>query len=210
MSYQLYYSPGACSMAVNVLLRELNQPFELTNANQPGTKNRTPEFLAVNPRGQVPILVVDGTPISEGGAILTYLCDTHPGALLPQSGIARAQALEGLMFCNSTLHPKYGPAFGALKTKSGAELDAALDQSGEAVQKLWDHVEEKLGKQKYLAGNQITVGDILMTVIANWNGVFGNRVKLGPNVTRVLSEVKSRPAFQQALESEGQTYKAAA
>ena len=211
MSYQLYYSAGACSMAVHVLLNELNQPAEFINANKPGTKERTAEFLAVNPRGAVPILVVDGTPISEGGAIITYLCDTHPNTLMPTSGPARAKALEALMFCNATMHPAYSPAFAVMK----APLEAAVkeqisDMAAKKVQSLYDQVEAKLGTQKYLAGDSYSPADILLTVFTGWNGVFGDRIKLGPNTQRLVADVSARPAFQKAKETEAGSQKAAA
>ncbi len=208
--YQLYYSAGACSMAINVILNELAQPFDLINANQPNSKSRTPEFLKVSPRGYVPILVVDGTPISEGGAIITYLCDTHPSDLMPKSGIARAKALEALMFCNATLHPAYSKAFGVFKSNfDDATKKQVLDAACEGIQKLWNDVEQKLGSQKYLCGDKVTCADILMTVIANW-GSFEGRVNLGPNVKRLCAEISSRPAYQKALQAEGVEYKAAA
>lgn len=211
MSYKLYYSAGACSMAIHVLLNELNQPYQLVDANKPGTKERTPEFLKISPRGMVPVLEIDGTPVYEGGAILTYLCDTHESTLLPQEGMARAKALEALMFCNSTLHPAYSRAFGAMKmTDPAIPKDKLIALACENINKLWAEVDAKLAKQKYLAGEQLTVGDILMTVIANWSGNFGSAVTLPENVKRVLAEVKARPAYQKALQSEGVEYKAAA
>src|SRR5262249_40965590 len=99
LMYKLYYSPGACSMAVHVLLNEIGAPLQLESASTKEGKNRSPEFLKINPRGQVPVLDMDGHIMREGGAILSYLCDKHNSPLLPREGIARADALEWLMFC---------------------------------------------------------------------------------------------------------------
>jgi len=208
--YKLYYSAGSCSMSIHAILNELGQKFELVDANQPGTKTRTAEFLKISPRGTVPVLEIDGTPIHEGGAIITYLCDTHESALLPKSGMARAKALEALMFCNATLHPAYSRAFGAMKQADPAVKEMLLAAAAENINKLWAEVDGKLGQRKYLAGDAITAGDILMTVNANWSGAFGEAIKIGPNVKRVISEIKSRPAFQKALQTESVDYKVAA
>ncbi len=207
--YKLYYSAGACSMAVHCILNELGQKYELVNANQEGTKTRTPEFLKISPRGMVPVLEIDGTPIFEGGAIITYLCDSHPSALLPKEGMKRAKALEALMFCNSTLHPAYSRAFGAMKMDPSMK-DKLLQLACENINKLWAEVDAKLAKQKYLAGDEMTAGDILMMVIASWSGAFGDAIQLPANVRRVVDEIKARPACQAAMQEEGVQQKAAA
>jgi glutathione S-transferase len=209
MSYKLHYSAGSCSTAIHVLLNELNQPYELSNANQDGTKTRKPEFLKISPRGTVPVLEIEGMPIHEGGAIITYLCDTHKSHLLPQTGIPRAKALEALMFCNATLHPAYSRAFIALKQSEGLK-EPMLKIAIESINALWREVDAKLAKQKYLAGDEITAGDILMTVIAGWSPMFGESIELPENVQRVTEEIKARPAYLKAKEAESSPQKAAA
>jgi glutathione S-transferase len=74
------------------------------------------------------------------------------------------------------------------------------------VQSLWDEAEARLTSSQYLAGESVSVADILMAVIANW----GLPVTLGPNVKRVLKDVIARPAYKAALEAEHVEYKAAA
>jgi glutathione S-transferase len=194
-------------MAVHTLLLELGQKVELKNVKE-GAKD---ELLKYNPRGQVPTLLIDGKPMKEGGAILAWLADTHKSELLPQSGYERAQALEWLMWCNSSLHPAYGKLFG-VKGYSDQKVAEAVQKSAiEGIQKLWDEAEARLGKHKYLAGDKMTVGDILCTVIANWNSYFPNAgIKLGPNVKRLISEISARPAYQAAMKAEQIEYKAAA
>lgn len=205
--YQLYYSPGACSLAVHALLHEINQPLDLIKVDLRAPRDEA--FLKVSPRGQVPALVEDSAFINEGGAILVYLCDKYNSDLLPKEGIARAQALEALMFCNATLHPATGQLFKAMAMQDAALKETIFNAQFQNVQKLWDYVEEKLSKQAYLAGDKVTIGDILLTVIANW--AFGDkRPNFGPNTKRLLAEISTRPAYQMALEHEGVEYKAAA
>ena len=196
--YTLYYKPGACSMAPHILLHELNIPHDAVNQ---GDKLKDPEFLKLNPRGQIPLLMVEGEPVREGAAILTWLLDTHDkdGQWMPKSGLPRAKALEWLAWCNATLHPAAGKVFGL------ARLDVVDDQTKETlkksyvaqVQTLWDEADARLAKTKYLAGDQLSVADILMTVIANWG--IGTP---GANVKRVMDEIMKRPAFQKAKQME--------
>lgn len=205
MSYKLYYKPGACSMAVHVILNELNVPFEAVKQDD----LKAPDFVKLNPRGQIPLLLVDGEPVKEGAAIIAYLLDTHANNLMPKSGIERAKALEWLMWCNASLHPACSKIFG-LKKPSADVLDAKAKEQLQAlfleqVQSLWDEADARLAQTKYLAGDQVTAADILMAVIANWG--VGTP---GANVKRVLKDVVARPSYQKALAAEQIQYKAAA
>jgi len=85
--YQLYYSPGACSMAIHVLLHELNQPFDLNPIDLKSP--REDSFLKISPRGQVPVLVEDGLPIYEGAAIIMHLCEKFKSELLPRDSFIK-------------------------------------------------------------------------------------------------------------------------
>ncbi len=208
--YTLYYSPGACSMAIHIALIEIGAEFTLENVSIKEGKNRTSEYLKINPRGSVPTLVEDENAIREGGAMLIYLLDKHQNPLLPKSGIARAKALEWLMFCNSTLHPAYSVLFSAMRVlKDKAATDPFFIAASERVQKLWDEVDTHLAKNDYLAGSECTAGDILMTVIANWGGSLPQPPSFGANVKRLLKNVSARPSYQKALAAEQVEYKAA-
>ncbi len=202
MSYKLYYKPGACSMAVHVILNELNVPFEAIKQDD----LKAPDFLKINPRGQVPLLMIGDEPVKEGAAIITWLLDTHENDLMPKSGLERAKALEWLMWANASLHPACGRMFGLHKMPLDEATKAQLAPLFlSAVQSLWDEAEARLEKTKYLAGDKITAADILLAVIANW-GVG----QPGANVKRVLKDVIARPAYQKALAAEQVEYKAVA
>lgn len=209
--YKLYYSPGACSMAIHVALNECNQPVALEKINL--REKRTPEFLKINPRGQVPVLVDGDLVIREGVAILIYLCEKHQSPLLPKSGKERAVALEWLCFCNATLHPSYSRCFFLMRNTEDAKAkEQLLGIATAMVNKLWGEVEERLGKTAYLAGEAITMADILMTVIANWNDHLPSpgAVTLGLRTKKLLQTVIARPAYKKALKVEEVVYKSAA
>ncbi len=205
--YQLYYSPGACSMAVHVVLHEVDQPFDLIKVDLKAP--RDPAFLKISPRGQVPTLVEDGIAIVEGAAILIHLCEKFKSPLLPAEGITRAKALEALMFCNSSLHPACSQVFASMRIEDPKTKETAFNAHFTKLQGLWDLVEQRLEKTKYMAGDAVTVGDILLTVIANW--AYGDkRPTLGKNTKKLIAEISQRPAYQLALEHENVEYKAAA
>ena len=104
----LYYSPGSSSMATHIALHEVGVPFELKLTALHRDENRAPGYLAVNPEGKVPALIVDGRPLTEVAATLWYLARRHPEAgLLPQFGDIEAEArvISWMSFIASTIHP---------------------------------------------------------------------------------------------------------
>jgi glutathione S-transferase len=103
----LYFAPGSSSMAVHIALHEIGAPFEGRPLSFKNQDLRAPEFLALNPEGKVPVLLIDGRPLTEVAAILFYLAKRFPDAeLLPRGDVeAEAQALSWMSFIASTLHP---------------------------------------------------------------------------------------------------------
>src|ERR1044072_777741 len=103
----LYFAPGSSSMAVHIALHEIGVPFEARPMSFNSNDMHRPEFLARNPEGKVPVLLIDGRPLSEVAAILFYLARRFPDAeLLPRDDPeAEAQAISWMSFCASSLHP---------------------------------------------------------------------------------------------------------
>lgn len=207
---KLYYKPGACSLAVHVLLEELGQKFELVPyKNGKGELNE--DLKKINPRGNVPTLEDGDFHMREGGAILTWLCDEHQSKLLPRSGKKRAEALQWLMFANATLHPAYATVFFLnAQTMGHAEKSALLNEAALKIQSLWEIVEKQLDGQDYICGYEITVADLLLPVIANWTPNFGLDIAIGKNCKAYFKRVSERPTFQKALKREEIDYKMAA
>jgi glutathione S-transferase len=209
--YTLYYGPGSCSMAVHVALLECKAEFKLEKVDLMSGQQRSPEYLKINPRGQVPVLVDDGKIMREGAAILINLLEKQKSPLLPASGPARVDAVEWLAFCNATLHPAYGRVFFLKRGHADpATKEKLMEVSVAAINKLWEDIEQRLSQSPYLAGKNITIADILMTVIANWTQSVPGDVKIGPNTKKLLQTVIARPSYKKALETEQVQYKAAA
>src|SRR3979411_1717363 len=102
----LYFSPGASSMAPHIALHEVGVPFEGKPLSLAKKETHTPEFLAINPEGKVPTLLIDGRPLTEVAGILFYLAKRFPAAgLLPDDIEGEAQAVSWMSFIASTLHP---------------------------------------------------------------------------------------------------------
>ncbi|MCO5120741.1 MAG: glutathione S-transferase family protein [Burkholderiaceae bacterium] len=113
---ELYFAPGACSFVPHVGLEIVRQKtgegFEPKLIKLHKGEHQTPEYLAINPEGQVPVLVVDGKPLTQILAIADYLDHRFPKAgLLPTDPWERAQAISTLAWFNNTLHPTFTHVF---------------------------------------------------------------------------------------------------
>jgi len=209
--YKLYYSAGACSMAIHIALLECNQQVQLEKVDLMAGQQRSPEYLKVNSRGQVPVLVDGDQTIREGAAIMMHVLEKHQSPLLPKSGKERTTALEWLMFGNATLHPAYARCFFLMR---GAEDGPAKDKLMEAaianINKLWEDVEQQLSTHTYLCGNEVTIADILVTVIANWSARMPKPINFGPKTKQLFKTIIARPAYKKAMETEQVEYKVAA
>src|ERR1700756_1904959 len=93
-------------MAAHITLHEVGATFDSRPISFYRHENRTPEYLALNPEGKVPTLVIDGRPLTEVAAILFYIARRFPGAnLLPDDAEVGAQVVSWMSFAASTLHP---------------------------------------------------------------------------------------------------------
>lgn len=199
---KLYYSPGACSMASHVILQEIGKPFEIEKVD---TKTKVMEsgrdYLAINPKGAVPALELDGGEVlTEGSAILQYIADTNGATgLAPATGtLARARVQEMLSFVGSELHKSFSPLFHPGKT------DAEKDAAREVVQKKFAWLESRLADGRaYLTGANFTVADAYAFVVTSWSNVTGVSLEAWPKLKDYVARVAARPSVQAAMKAEG-------
>src|SRR5215218_5772787 len=113
MSKKLYYSPGACSLAVHIAAREANVPLSLEKVDLGARKTESgADYLAINPKGYVPALgLTDGSVMTEGTALLQFMADRNPDAKLApaQGSMERYRLQEWLGFINSEIHKGFSP-----------------------------------------------------------------------------------------------------
>jgi glutathione S-transferase len=180
----LYFGPGSSSMAVHIALNEIGVPFEGRPLSFAKREQHAPGFLALNPEGKVPVLLIDGRPLTEVAAILYYLAKSFPdAALLPQGDVeAEAQAISWMSFIASTLHP-------------------ARRQGLEHVQQVYGIADRRLGAGWALG--RYSIVDIHLFRLY-WR--LANSVKpapeMLPNLTTHYAHMMARPAVQRTIEIE--------
>jgi glutathione S-transferase len=198
---KLYYTPGACSQAPHIALREANLAFDLVKADIRAKKLEDgSDYLAINPKGAVPALgLEDGTVLTENAAILQYVGDLAPeSGLLPRIGdFQRYRVLEWLNYIATELHKGFGPLWNPASPNDVKEATRGL------LAKKFDYVQERLGDGPYLMGAQFTAADAYLFVILNWTGMHGIDLARWPGLTAYQQRVAARPRVLETLGAEG-------
>ena len=204
---KLYFSPGACSLASHITLRELGLPFEAVKVDLKAKKTAAGgDFLAVNPKGYVPTLELDdGSVLTEGPAILQYLADRKPEAgLAPAAGgMPRYRLQEWLGFVNSEIHKTFSPLF------SPDTPEATRETQKKKLALRFDYLEKVLAKQQYLTGERFTVADAYLYTVLNWAKPLGIDLARWPAIQAFHARVAERPHVKAAQEAEAAARKAA-
>jgi len=186
---KLYFSNGSCSLASHIALEEAGARFEAQRVNLREGEQRKPEYLAVNPKGKVPALDLDGGAVlTENPAIISYVADTHPqaGLLAAPGELARARAQEWLAWCASTVHRDFSPLF---REPSNVEQK-------KLVQSHLDQFEAWLGGP-YVLGDRFSAADCYTLVFTLWAPRFG--LTLGSKTRAAAKQLLERPAVQRAV-----------
>jgi glutathione S-transferase len=205
--FNLYYSPGACSLAPHIVLEELGVAYETHRVNLAAGEQRTPEYLKMNPLGRVPTLEVDGRILTENVAILTFLGGAFPKrGLWPRETLDQAAALSMIGFLASSVHPAYSTIFRPSRWVEDATAADALKATGR--KRYFDFlkmIDEKLAGKNWFMGRQYTVVDPYLLVFYRWGNRLGLDVKSLANYSGHIERLLKRPAVKRVMEHEGIT-----
>ena len=202
---QLYFAPGACSFVPHVALEAAKAEFEPKLVRLHKGEHQTPEYLAMNPNGQVPVLVVDGKPLTQIVAICEYLDRRFPDAgLLPKDGWARAEAMSQLAWMNNTAHPTFTHFFRPERF-AGSEAGKAdiRQQAVGGFRRCLERVQQWVaGAARYWHGERISVHDAYAFLFMRWGGYVGIDPKSLPGYYAYLQRVIEAPPVAAALARE--------
>lgn len=198
---KLYYKAGACSLSPHIILREAGLDFSIVKVDLATKKTESgDDFLAVNPKGQIPTLELnDGSILTEGVAIVQYLADQKPDRqLLPEVGtLARYHALEWLNYIATELHKGFSPLF---NPKTPEEFKTV---TREALAKKFAYVNDSLKGHQYLLGARFSVADAYLFTVMGWAKALKFDLSALTDLNAYLDRVAARPAVDAALVAEG-------
>jgi glutathione S-transferase len=204
---KLYLTPHACSLAVDIVARELHLPIELEWVDVRAKRLRDgSDYYRVNPKGQVPTLELsDGQRLTEGPVIVQYLADLRPdgGLLAPAATLERYRVLEWLNFISSELHKGFTPLFRANTPDEYRQI------ARQNLQGRLQWLNEQLADRDYLAGHTFTVADAYCYTIVMWTKLHDIDLAPWPCLKAYVERVASRPSVQAAEQAEREAKAAA-
>jgi glutathione S-transferase len=197
----LYYSPGACSLSPHIALLEAGLPYDLVKVDLRAKKvENGDDYLKVNPKGQVPALVMDnGELLTEGPVIVQVIADKAAGKNLAPSrdSTERYKLQEWLNYITGELHKNFGPMF------SPVLADEAKAFFKDRVMGKFKYLEGVLADRDYLMGKQFTVADGYLFTMLTWADRMKFDLSAMPNLLAYKARIAARPKVQEALAKEG-------
>ena len=197
---KLFYKPGACSLASHITLRESGKDFTLIGVDlmHKRTENGD-DFLKVNPKGQVPTLLLDdNTLLTEGVAIMQYIADSVADRqlLAPVGTINRYRTLEWLNYIATELHKGFTPLFRPDTPEDYKPTARAL------LDKKLAYIDESLANAQWISGSRFTIADAYLFTVLRW--AFAVKLEMAgyKNIAAYMERVAARPAVAAAMAAE--------
>lgn len=202
---KLYYSPGACSIGIHVLLEEIGQPFETEKVDLASRQQFESAYTSINPKSKVPVLIRDdGTVLTEFPAIAAWLALSAPDKrLLPADADGKARALETIDYVVATIHMQGFSRMFRPGNFAPTEADhtAVKARGREIIDKGMAELDKALAGKDYALGD-FSIADVALFYVEFW-GNDRMKIPLPPNCVAHLDRMKERPAVQRVLQKEG-------
>ncbi|HLT26086.1 MAG TPA: glutathione S-transferase family protein [Zeimonas sp.] len=207
---ELYFGPGACSFvphaALEIVKAATGHDFVAHPVKLHKGEQRAPEYLALNPNGQVPTLVVDGKPLTQIVAICDWIDRRFPQAgLLPTESWARAEAMSRFAWMNNTVHPTFTHVFMPDRFTDDASAQAsikafAIVQYRKYLERIQQWVAE--AGDGFLLGERLSLLDLYSLTLLRWGGFAGIDPDTLPKLWAHVQRVAQQPPVAAAIERE--------
>lgn len=202
---KLYYSTGSCARASHIALEEAGADYEAIRISLKDGDQRKPEYLAMNPKGRVPLLITDKGVLTENVAILAFVAQSHPKAnLAPLDdpfGFAKVQAFNS--YLSSTLHVAHAhKGRGSRWVDDAAAMEAMKKKVPQTVGDCFAMIENEMFEGPWVIGSQYTIADAYLYTLATW--MEGDSVDPArfPKLLDHRQRMEARPAVKRVLAAE--------
>lgn len=208
MATTLYGSPGTASLCVHWMLIELGVPFEFVSLDFSKGEQRAPGYLALNPTGHVPALVIDGTAYGEAAGLLMLLAEYHPGAgFAPAIGAPdRALYLQWMFYLANTLMPAFRLFYYPIEGAGAGQEVATKAQAVTRIEKVLARADALLADgRSHLLGNAMTAPDFLLGMLARWSRNLPRTALDWPHLGDYVRRLRAMPSYQETHRREDLT-----
>jgi glutathione S-transferase len=198
---RLYYAPGTISIAVAITLEETALPYEAIKVDFKSGEQSRPDYLAINPKGRVPTLEVDGEMLTETGALLEYIATRAPEAeLVPQDPMEAARMRSVMYYLASTMHVNHAHSRRghrwADKPESHEDMAAKVPQT---MTESARYISEHCLRGDFILGDNISLADPYCFVVCNWLEPDGVDLGAFPSIAGYLERMRERPSVQAVI-----------
>lgn len=201
---KLFYAPGTCALAPHIILEWIGEPYELQKV-----KPSDPEYLQMNPLGQVPAMIDgDSGVMNQADALLKYLAHKYPNAKLGDDGtLPDAYELDRwLAFLTGDVHPAFFPFFVPQRyTTDGSETtrQTVKEASYRLIDRVYQHLDKHLDGKTHLVGNRRTIADPYAFAMTRWGNSLPKPLSDYPNLYRFYQQLREDAGVQKAMAQQG-------
>jgi len=199
---KLYYTPGTCALADHIALEWIGQPFEAQLVSR--EERKQPAYLAINPAGAVPALIIGDWILTQNVAILNYLADKHPEAKLGGDGTPESRAVvnQWLSLVNSDVHPLFKVWFGSVAYLDQDDIDTVQQNTRVQLRTLFERIDRQLAGKQWVTGARSIV-DPYLFVVLRWARALKVDLAGLDHLHAFFDRMEADPGVRKALEAQG-------
>jgi glutathione S-transferase len=195
-------------LVVHWLLIDLGLPHELIKLDIAAREHKTPEYLALNPAGVVPTLLIDGKPMCEAAAMAVLLAEARPEAgLIPPLGSAkRGEFLQWMFHLANTLQPPFRLWWYPSEAAGEDHAQAGKATAEARIHAVFTNLDTHLAENgPYLLGESVSAADFMLVMLMRWSRNMPKTALDYPALARLATLMKARPSWKALYDSEGLT-----
>ena len=208
MDTTLYYAPGAASLLAHWLLIELDVPHQLRLVDTAAKAQKSPEYLALNPNGVVPTMVIDGKPQYEAAALAMLLAERYPDARLAPAfdDPRRADYLQWMFNLCNMVQPLFRQWWYPGEPAGEANAETLRACCAPRIEAEWQRIDAHLAANgPYLLGKDISAADFYLTMLMRWSRNMQKPATEWQQLAALAERMKARPSFKALYDAEGLT-----
>ena len=202
---KLYYSPGACSFAPHIVLEEIGKPYEVELVSTMDGSTRKDQYLSLNPKGRVPLLIDGEHVITEVSAIMSYLALNNPDLnLIDTAPLQLTRTIEWMNWL-ATIHTQVIAQNWRSQrfTDEASAFEGIQGKGMEGLVETCNQINSKMENRNWAVGEQYSIADPYLLVFFRWGNRLGQNMRQFQHWTDHAERMEKKSAVQRVLQAEG-------